>query len=71
MAEVRADQVPRFVWKMGDIEISQCIGCRHKGLGNICDAFPAKIPDKILVNKHDHRKPYKGDGGIRFELADR
>ena len=32
-----------------------------------CDAFPDKIPDAIYDLGHDHRKPYPGDNGIRFE----
>ena len=32
-----------------------------------CDAFPKGIPYDVLMWKHDHRKPYKGDNGIRFE----
>jgi hypothetical protein len=35
-------------------------------------AFPAEIPVPIQMNKHDHRKPYPGDHGIRFEsIAER
>jgi hypothetical protein len=30
-------------------------------------AFPAGIPEKILFYEHDHRKPFPGDHGIRFE----
>lgn len=33
----------------------------------ICKAFPKRIPDAIATGKHDHREPYKGDNGIRFE----
>lgn len=32
-----------------------------------CEAFPEAIPMPILLNEHDHREPYKGDHGIRFE----
>jgi len=31
-----------------------------------CRAFK-EIPSEILLNKHDHKKPYPGDNGIRFE----
>lgn len=32
-----------------------------------CKAF-AEIPDEIWDGKNDHKKPYPGDHGIRFEL---
>jgi hypothetical protein len=32
-----------------------------------CSAFPEEIPREIAGNKHDHRKPFPGDRGIRFE----
>lgn len=32
-----------------------------------CDAFPDGIPDKIYFECGDHRKPFEGDNGIRFE----
>lgn len=48
-----------------------CIGCKHiKGAGRIehtCKAFPKRIPDEIWEGRNNHRKPYRGDGGIRFE----
>ena len=33
----------------------------------ICKAFMYGIPNEILEGGHDHTKPFKGDGGIRFE----
>ena len=35
--------------------------------GQRCRAFSKGIPAIILTGEHDHRKPYKGDNGIRFE----
>lgn len=32
-----------------------------------CGAFPDGIPQPILDNEVDHRKPVDGDQGIRFE----
>ena len=61
----------RFTWKPGEFTISQCIKCKHKFKhGEGCDAYPEKIPDAILRNTHDHHEPYRGDGGIVFELTE-
>jgi len=32
-----------------------------------CKAFPSGIPDEVLQGENDHREPYPGDNGIRFE----
>lgn len=51
-----------------------CQICRHHRPGRdtslTCDAFPERIPQAILEWEADHRQPYEGDGGIRFELRD-
>lgn len=48
-----------------------CYGCKHFNRGKrgslTCTAFPERIPHEIVMNQHDHRKPYPGDNGIRFE----
>lgn len=60
---------------------SQCLRCKHfagaKWTGKheaseafVCTAFPAGIPDLILLDKFDHTKPYPGDHGVRFEPAE-
>lgn len=54
-----------------------CSLCKHydtknsqpKTGGNVCDAFPDGIPDKIWLGENDHKKPYKGDHNIQFEKA--
>ena len=45
----------------------QCPQCEHYKSILKCRAFPKGIPEHIATGKHDHRKPYKGDNGIRFE----
>lgn len=48
--------------------ISQCVFCKHynKSGANVCAAFPAGIPEKVLLNEVNHQKPVTGDNGIRF-----
>ena len=47
-----------------------CGGCKHL-LVDLrdpkCDAYPGRIPSPILLSRVDHREPYSGDDGIRFE----
>ena len=44
-----------------------CYGCLHKHPDLTCDAFPACIPNEIMLSEVDHRKPFTGDAGIVFE----
>jgi hypothetical protein len=45
-----------------------CVGCRYYDQPEWnCLAFPLGIPDEIRRGEHDHREPYPGDGGLRFE----
>lgn len=48
-----------------------CWLCKHLHEGHpqpyTCPAFPERIPQRIISNQHDHRTPYPGDGGVRFE----
>jgi hypothetical protein len=51
----------------------QCADCRHFWAHvrdrTLCDAFPDGdgIPAAIIKADHDHRFPYPGDHGVRFE----
>ena len=45
-----------------------CLLCKHLNKDGIsCNAFPDAIPQDILANVFDHRKPWPGDNGILFE----
>lgn len=50
-----------------------CIGCKHL-TGDLrepkCAAFPAGIPNEILLSRADHRKSFPGDQGITFDPKD-
>jgi hypothetical protein len=37
---------------------------------HFCKAFPDGIPDDIYLEEFDHRLPYPGDHGIRFEFKE-
>ncbi len=48
----------------------QCHICKNfiKDSENlICRAFKKGIPSEILSGEFDHTRPFKGDGGIRFD----
>jgi hypothetical protein len=55
-----------------------CLGCRRlrwlldrEPLRETCAAYPRGIPAAIVANEADHREPYEGDGGLRFEPEDK
>jgi hypothetical protein len=47
----------------------QCDRCKHDHGKRRCDAFPGfpGIPQEIYDMEFDHRNPYPGDNGIRWE----
>lgn len=50
----------------------QCLTCtRRHEIGaasgrTTCDAYPAGVPWGILEGRIDHRQPYAGDHGLRY-----
>ena len=44
-----------------------CWHCKHYRKDVTCAAFPKGIPAEILESEANHRHPYRGDHGIRFE----
>ncbi len=48
-----------------------CQFCKHRSEedGFACAAFPDEIPEAIIMDgaSNEHRDPYPGDRGIRFE----
>lgn len=47
----------------------QCIECTHYLGALTCKAFPDGIPLEITTGRHNHRKPFPGDNGIRYEIS--
>jgi hypothetical protein len=48
--------------------VTQCDTCKYKIPGTFrCTAFPDRIPAEIILGTHDHRLPYPGDHGFRWE----
>lgn len=50
----------------------QCTLCRNIASRRrmTCRAYPDGIPAIILRGEHDHRTPFVGDHGVRFEPVD-
>lgn len=50
-----------------------CEDCKHLDedlKGYACSAFPAGIPEDIIMGDIDHHKPTLGDNGIQFEAKE-
>jgi hypothetical protein len=52
---------------MDTMAAPQCIKCSRYSGDHTCEAFPCGIPDEIFLGAYDHRRPYPGDDGIRFD----
>lgn len=61
----------KYSWGHEELGYSQCVDCKHARVGSFCDAFlqeeGVEIPMEILTNEHEHKRPWPGDHGIRFE----
>ena len=57
----------RIVEEGNTFSSPMCNRCAHHLGAARCAAFPERIPNAILDGEHDHREPYLGDRGIRFE----
>jgi hypothetical protein len=49
------------------VPVIACRSCVHLLEERKCKAFTSGIPEDILIGKNNHKKPFKGDNGIRFE----
>lgn len=51
-----------------------CSSCKHFNAERldkeVCAAFPDGIPDAIKFGDNQHRAPFEGDHGIRWEPAE-
>jgi hypothetical protein len=72
---MRSGRHDYFAWTAPTL-VTQCLLCRWATPGKVptCKAFPALIPDEILVNDYDHRQPWidpdtdlPGDGGVPLQ----
>lgn len=41
----------------------------ERGYGYRCAAFPDGIPEEIYPGGFDHREPFPGDNGVRWQLS--
>lgn len=61
------DRSDKFSIQGSDLIVSQCHLCTHRARPAtfaVCKAFPGGIPQEILDNHVDHRRPFEGDEGM-------
>ena len=60
---------PKFTATIAEFTpLGICWKCAHKHLGAAtCAAFPAGIPQAVILGDVDHREPVEDDNGIQFE----
>lgn len=72
MANVELEISDKFIAEQNQIAVPPCNNCKNYDRENnkeiTCRAFtPDRIPEVILQGKNDHKKPFPGDNGIRFD----
>ena len=65
---MKTNNADKFTSFYGTVTDGQCMSCAHwsPDHSTTCVAYPQGIPDIILVNDVDHKKPLPNDHGIQW-----